>query len=145
MPSEDDKPLMTSLKETLAEVLPFMPQKIEVERTEEQQEAIDLRIATSKLMRSVELSLVSKTQVMVVTVNSDKPKLAATIANALSEEYIDNYLLAKLEMTSKATSFLTDSLEGLKQKLVFSEKKLAEFFEKNQVVNLDGVVGLAAD
>ena len=145
MPSEDDKPLMTSLKEALAEVLPFMPQKIEVERTEEQQEAIDLRIATSKLRRSVELSLVSKTQVMVVTVNSDKPKLAATIANALSEEYIDNYLLAKLEMTSKATSFLTDSLEGLKQKLVFSEKKLAEFFEKNQVVNLDGVVGLAAD
>lgn len=145
MPSEDDKPLMTSLKETLAEVLPFMPQKIEVERTEEQQEAIDLRIATSKLRRSVELSLVSKTQVMVVTVNSDKPKLAATIANALAEEYIDNYLLAKLEMTSKATSFLTDSLEGLKQKLVFSEKKLAEFFEKNQVVNLDGVVGLAAD
>ena len=62
-----------------------------MERTEEQQEAIDLRIATSKLRRSVELSLVSKTQVMVVTVNSDKPKLAATIANALAEEYIDNY------------------------------------------------------
>ncbi len=145
MPSDDDKSLSELLKEILADLLPFIPQKIQVERTQDEQEAVNLRIAINKLKRSVELSLVSKTQVMVVTVYSEKPKLAAAIANAIAEEYIDNYLLAKLEMTSKATSFLTDSLEGLKQKLVASEKQLAEFFEIHQVVNLDGVVGLAAD
>ena len=57
--------------------------------------------------------------------------------------FIENYLQAKLNMTAKATSFLT-SLEGLKQKLDVAERNLA-VYEENQVVNIDGVVGLAAE
>lgn len=145
MPDETDKDAITLLKEALKDALPFFPQAKEIERTEEEQEELAVRIATNKLMRSLDLSLVSKTQVMVVTVNSDIPKLSAIIANAVAEEYIDNYLLSKLEMTSKATEFLTESLDGLKRKLIISENRLADFFERNQVVNLHGVVGLAAD
>ncbi|NDV89948.1 polysaccharide biosynthesis tyrosine autokinase [Alteromonas sp. 345S023] len=145
MPDENDKDGITLLKEALKDALPFFPQEKEIERTEEEQEELDVRIATNKLMRSLNLSLISKTQVMVVTVNSDIPKLSAMIANAVADEYIDNYLLSKLEMTSKATEFLTESLDGLKRKLIISENRLADFFERNQVVNLHGVVGLAAD
>lgn len=145
MPSEDEKGLSEILKDLFREYLPFLPEKRQKQRTDEEQEAIDIRVATSKLMSSVNLSLISKTQVMKVTASSDIPYLSAQIANALAEEYIDNYLLAKVEMTSKATTFLTDSLDGLKKKLILSERRLSDFYEENQVVNLDGVVGLASD
>ena len=48
-------------------------------------------------------------------------------------------------MTAKATSFLTDSIDGLKTKLDVAERNLVRFYETNQVVNIDGVVGLASD
>lgn len=101
--------------------------------------------AVGKLMRSVEFALVTNTQVIDIYVTSESPKLAAEIANTIGEVYVESYLQAKVDMTSKATTFLTDSLQGLKDKLNRAEKNLADFYENNQVIDLDGVVGLARD
>jgi succinoglycan biosynthesis transport protein ExoP len=126
-------------------MLPFLPQEEVVERTEAQIIAAKKRSAVFRLMRAVEVTMVDNTQVMKISVTTESAPLSAEIADTIADVYIENYLQAKLDMTAKATSFLTESLEGLKDKLDIAEKNLSQFYERNQVVNIDGVVGLAAD
>ncbi len=141
MPEEDE----TSFVSDLAEMFPFLPQKEKVELTEEQKVAKLKRKATHLLMSATDVSLLKGTQLVRISVTTEKPSLSALIANTIAEVYIENYLQAKLDMTAKATSFLTDSIDGLKTKLDVAERNLVRFYETNQVVNIDGVVGLASD
>ena len=141
MPEENE----TSLVSDLAEMFPFLPQKEKVELTEEQKVVKLKRKATHLLMSATDVSLMKGTQLVRISVTTEKPNLSALIANTIAEVYIENYLQAKLDMTAKATSFLTDSIDGLKTKLDLAERNLVRFYETNQVVNIDGVVGLASD
>ena len=141
MPEENE----TSFVSDLAEMFPFLPQKEKVELTEEQKVAKLKRKATHLLMSATDVSLMKGTQLVRISVTTEKPSLSALIANTIAEVYIENYLQAKLDMTAKATSFLTDSIDGLKTKLDVAERNLVRFYETNQVVNIDGVVGLASD
>lgn len=141
MPEENE----TSFVSEIAEVFPFLPQTEKVELTEEQKVAKLKRKATQILMSATDVSLIKGTQLVRISVTTETPSLSALIANTIAEVYIENYLQAKLDMTAKATSFLTDSIDGLKTKLDVAERNLVRFYETNQVVNIDGVVGLASD
>ncbi len=141
MPEENDSSLLADV----TEIFPFLPQKEKVELTKEQQIAKQKRKATHLLMNATDISLVKGTQLVRISVTTEKPSLSALVANTIAEVYIENYLQAKLDMTAKATSFLTDSIDGLKTKLDVAERNLVRFYETNQVVNIDGVVGLASD
>ncbi|WP_371194957.1 GumC family protein [Glaciecola sp. SC05] len=132
-------------KELLKSSLPFLPQQIIQERTEEQ--LLDARkaFAVSLLMRSTVVTPLKNTQVVEVSIETPNAKLSADIANEMADVYIENYLVAKLEMTEKATKWLNESLQGLRTKLDEAEKRLSDFDEAEQLVNVDGVVGLASD
>lgn len=145
MPVVAGPSLLDKAKLEIKELLPFLPQEHPVVLTEEQIVEQKKRRAVSVLTKAVEITMVDNTQLMKISVTTESGRLSAEIANAITDVYINNYLEAKLEMTAKATSFLTDSLEGLKNKLNSAEHNLAEFFETNQVVNIDGVLGLASD
>lgn len=145
MPVEEGPGFIDNIKAQAAEVLPFLPQEEAVILTESELLAKKKRQAVSILMKSVTIKMVDNTQVMEISVTTPSSTLSATIANTIADVYIENYLQAKLDMTAKATSFLTESLEGLKEKLDIAERNLERFYEQNQVVNIDGVVGLAAE
>ena len=142
MPVDEGPSLFDELKARIVEALPFLPQEEPKDLTEEQILAAKKRKATSLLMSALTVEMVDNTQVMRITITTESPTLSAELANAVADVYIENYLQAKLDMTAKATSFLTDSLEGLKQKLTVAERNLAKFYEQNQVVNIDGVVSI---
>ena len=145
MPEDTGPSLVSQIKSYVKDMLPFLPQEEAVVRTPEQIIEGKKRKAVNVLTKAVEITMVDNTQLMKIAVTTESGRLSADIANTITDVYINNYLEAKLEMTAKATSFLTDSLEGLKSKLDTAEKNLAEFFEANQVVNIDGVLGLASD
>ena len=142
--SEPSNPFLKSLTSGAAELLPFLPQSEAKTLTEAETLALQKKRAVNKLIQSVSVAMVKNTQILKITVTTTKPSLSADIANAMADVFIESHLQAKLDMTEKATRFLTNSLDGLQQKLQQSEKTLSEFYEENQVVNLDGVVGLAA-
>jgi capsular exopolysaccharide synthesis family protein len=137
--------LVDNTKESIKSALPFLPQKPVVVPTEEQLIASRKGFAVSMLMQSVVINPLKNTQVVEVSVETPDARLSADIANEMADVYIENYLEAKLEMTQKATRWLNSSLEGLRTKLDDSEKRLADFDEAEQLVDVDGVVGLASD
>ena len=141
MPEETESSLLVSI----TEFFPFLPQKETLELTEVQRIEKLKRKATYLLTQATEIKSIQGTQLVEISVTTEEPSLSALIANTIAEVYIENYLQAKLDMTAKATSFLTDSIDGLKTKLDAAERNLVRFYETNQVVNIDGVVGLTSD
>lgn len=141
----DDDSLAHKLKNYIKSVLTFLPQNPEVELTQEQLEEQYKEKVILLFADNLTITPVPNTQVVKISYISESPKLSTKVANAVAEVYIDSYLEAKFEMTNKATTWLNDSLQGLRERLNASEKKLSDFFEREQVVNLDGVVGLASE
>ncbi|MDU0356010.1 polysaccharide biosynthesis tyrosine autokinase [Paraglaciecola aquimarina] len=134
-----------NLKEQLASILPFLPQKPPVVYTPERLQIIKQNYAVSQVMKSLKILPISNTQIVNISYEDEDPELAALIANTVGDVYIESYLQARFDMTEKATTWLNESLEGLRTKLTASEKLLSDFYESEQLVNIDGVVGLASE
>jgi len=95
----------------------------------------------SAFMKRVSVAPVRNTKLVKISYQSEDPDLAAKVANTMGEQYIESYLDAKMEMTTKASSFLTERLSELKVKLDESKDRLIEFKETNGLVDLDGGIG----
>eukprot|EP01093_Parvamoeba_rugata_P011732 TRINITY_DN326_c0_g1_i2.p1 TRINITY_DN326_c0_g1~~TRINITY_DN326_c0_g1_i2.p1 ORF type:complete len:747 (-),score=180.21 TRINITY_DN326_c0_g1_i2:3344-5584(-) len=132
-------------KALLRSVLSFLPQQDAVTYTEDELAAQFKNKVISLFSENLTVAPVVNTQVVRISYLSESAKLSALVANTVADVYIENYLEAKFDMTSKATTWLNDSLQGLRLRLEASEQKLADFYEREQLVDLDGVVGLASE
>ena len=83
------------------------------------------------------------TRLVYLHVNSTDRVLATQVSNTLAEMYIESGFEAKLEVTQKASAWLTGRLEGIKQKLEAAEAALQEFRDRENLVNVGGSRGLA--
>ena len=74
-------------------------------------------------------------QLIRVNFQSFDPNLAAKIANAVAETYIEADLESRFQMTQKASDWLSERLRGLRQKVDASEKALQQYREKERIVD----------
>jgi capsular exopolysaccharide synthesis family protein len=88
-------------------------------------------------MVSIQPSLTS--QMINITVLSSDREMAATIANAVAETYIDLDLEAKYKMTQKATSWMNSRLVELKDNLDKSEAALQSYREQHNIIETKGL------
>ena len=106
-------------------------------------DALRREIAVSRFTSRVSVLPLQDSQLVRVSVDAFEPSLAASMANALGDEYIENDLDARLRMTEKATSWLTERMQGLRQKVETSEEALQQFREQEKLVDAQGVQSLA--
>lgn len=93
---------------------------------------------------AVSISPVRKTQLVKVSVDSESAEMARVAANAMAQQFIESQLDAKVEVTQQAAGWLSDRLGGLKAKLEASERKLQQYREDNDLVDVEGVDTLVA-
>ncbi|TNC83654.1 MAG: hypothetical protein CSH37_13400 [Thalassolituus sp.] len=93
---------------------------------------------------AVSISPVRKTQLVKVSVESESAEMARVAANAMAQQFIESQLDAKIEVTQQAAGWLSDRLGGLKAKLEASERKLQQYREENDLVDVEGVDTLVA-
>lgn len=86
---------------------------------------------------------IRKTQLVRVSFESSDPKLAALIANTVSEVYIESQMRAKMGVTQEASNWLSSRLSKLRTRLDNSELKLQNFREDQKLVDIEGIAGLA--
>ncbi|WP_051202098.1 GumC family protein [Ferrimonas senticii] len=110
--------------------------------------AADLERRRVKLLyefsRRLVVSPVPNTQLVDIGFYAHSPQLAALVANTMGDVYIDNHLDAKLNVTRKASEWLSARLDELQQGLRLSEERLQRFKEDNQLLEIDGTVGLVS-
>ena len=127
---------------SLRSLLPFLAQDEPL--SEEDAASLKLQKVTESFIERLSISPVRNTQLVKITFESESPKLAAQVANTVADVYISSHLEAKLEMTQQATTWLNSRLDDLRVKLEASESKLQAFQEKEGLVDVEGVRGLAA-
>ncbi len=99
--------------------------------------------AVRKFQNSLVVTPIRGTQLVKVGFESTDPDLSAEVANELAKTYIESNLEARLEMTQQAATWLSGRIEGLKEKLEDSERRLQEYREQEDLVELEGVRTLA--
>lgn len=120
--------------------IPFLPQAKRKEPSEEQR----FQGIVGQFRSNLAIQPVRNTQLVYITFESIDPDLAAKVSNAIGESYIDSHLEARLELTQKASSWLTDRLSGMRTELEVGERNLREFQESENLVDVSGVQTLTA-
>lgn len=74
-----------------------------------------------------------------INVSSEEPRKAAVIANAIADSYFEEQVRAKYDATKIAASWLNSQIEGLKSRVVTSEKAVEDFRAANNLSVSQGV------
>lgn len=89
---------------------------------------------------SLTIEPIIKSQIVKISFDSTDKVLAAAVANAMVDAYIDNELDARSQMTQKANEWLMQRMDGLRKKLEESEQALQRFREQENIIDNRGVV-----
>lgn len=84
------------------------------------------------------------TRLIEISFDSENPKQAADVANAIVESYKDQYLQSHYTATAEASQWLTRQLSDLKGNVEESEKKLTDFEKQSGILSVGGGDGGSA-
>lgn len=94
----------------------------------------------SRFKARLSINPVRNTQLVKISFESQDAELAAKVANALGNAYIDSHMSAKMAMTNSAMSWLQERSESVSSDLQAAELELQAFRNREQIVDLeDGV------
>ncbi len=96
-------------------------------------------------MGNLTIQPLRNTQLVNINFESADPELAYLVPNALGNAYINSDLEARLELTRRASSWLTDRLAGMRDDLEASERALREYQERENLVDVKGVITITAN
>jgi capsular exopolysaccharide synthesis family protein len=134
-----EAPSRARLNLKLADWLPWLAQD-----EEPPTEAAVRKATVDAFMGRLGVEPVRNSQIIDVTFEANDPVLSAEVANTVANAYIEAGLEARLSMVQKATSWLTDRLDGLRTKVEESEKALQAYREQQGLVDMAGDSDLAS-
>jgi len=100
--------------------------------------------AVAMVQGSVEIAPVRNSQLVRIQFRHADPQFAATLANAHAQAYIEETLEGRVQMSQTASNWLNERTAGLREKLEQSERALQEFRDRERLIDVGGVDGLAA-
>ena len=83
----------------------------------------------------VNVQLVPRTRMLLVGFESSDPRLAAEVASALVNNYVDYNFREKYDATRQASGWMEQQLDELKAKVEKSQQALVGYERQNQIVN----------
>ncbi|MCV6627512.1 MAG: GumC family protein, partial [Cellvibrionaceae bacterium] len=92
----------------------------------------------------ISIAPVRKTQLAKVSFEANHPELAAEVANALGQAYIESGLEAKVEVTVQASSWLNDRMGNIKTELRQAERLLQEYKDREGLIGSEGGTDIAS-
>ncbi len=92
------------------------------------------------LLRNVAVQRVGRSYAMRIVFRSHDPELAAKIANAYAEAYINDQLIADFEATQKATDWMQTHIEDLRVNSQLASKRAEDFRAENGLTTTQGVL-----
>ncbi len=93
-------------------------------------------IVVDTLIENTSVRLVPSSRIIELEVRSPDPRLAARVANSLSENYIEDNLSRRFEVSRYARQFVADQVTQARQALEKSERILNEYARQANIVNV---------
>ncbi|HEX6740181.1 MAG TPA: polysaccharide biosynthesis tyrosine autokinase [Sphingomicrobium sp.] len=101
-------------------------------------------IATKIVNENTVVSPVRLSSIINVTYNSPNPQLAATIANAVAENFVQSNLMRRYEAAAYAREFLQNRLNHVRQRLEESERKAVQYAQQQGLIKVRSGTGEGA-
>ncbi|HEV2424140.1 MAG TPA: polysaccharide biosynthesis tyrosine autokinase [Terriglobia bacterium] len=92
------------------------------------------RNAVSYFMSSVDVNPIRRSNLVEIDFESTNPRTAATVANKLADDYIENNLQVKFDATTKASAWLDNKLRDLRAQVEAADDRLAAYARANGIV-----------
>ncbi|WP_158794570.1 polysaccharide biosynthesis tyrosine autokinase [Granulicella sp. L60] len=127
-------------------LLSHVPYKRTIDKKEIGRPLDQAPLTRQKLLKMFEASLkaepVEDSRLIQVTFRDRDPVVAASVANTLSEMFIEDYVQRRLQSSSQFSFWLNKELEGSKKRLQESEQALADFQRSSGLagINLGGTI-----
>ncbi|HSH41806.1 MAG TPA: polysaccharide biosynthesis tyrosine autokinase [Arenicellales bacterium] len=91
------------------------------------------------IRNGVSVSGSDQSQIAAIRFESPDPQLAAEVANAVVDAYIELGLEARLDRTQRTSAWLTERLEDLRRKVAESEDRLQAFQQREGLVDSESM------
>lgn len=138
----DPKALLRSVG--VAEFLPgLVPEEDPANSGPSEQQVFDL--VTQRVRDLIEPKVLGKSKLIGVAVEIPNPELAANIANAVVDSFIEMQLDANLDMSLATSNWMNSRLDELRTKLKTAEDTLQAYRESEGLVDVDGVATISAN
>lgn len=119
-------------------------QNEQLEDAENQTQEVTPKQLVYAFSRRLSIQPIARSQLVEVGFEAHDPKLAAAVANAVGEVYIEQDQDARVQMTLRASQTLVERLQKLREALESSEEELQAFREREELLDVAGVRTLAA-
>src|SRR5437667_8379800 len=97
------------------------------------------------LERSLRVRPIVDTRAMTITFTHTDPMIAANVANAISERFVQTNFDRKVEKFTSASEWLDRSTRELKAKIERSEQALADYTKNNNIYSIEGKATLITE
>ena len=89
-----------------------------------------------ELKKRLSVEIVGGTDVISIEYKDPDPIISSKVVNTLMDVYVEEHLRSNKSATASADSFITSTIPKIENKLQGLESRLQDFYEKNQVVDL---------
>ncbi len=103
-------------------------------------DSLDLRTRaqlTNALHRSLNVQLIPKTEILEIHFRSGDPKLAADVANAVANTYIEHNFQTKYQATLQTSEWLTKQLDDVRKNAEGAQEKVISYQKKMGLLGTD--------
>jgi len=90
-----------------------------------------------RFAKSLKVESVPNTRLIQVTFRNQDPVVAASVANTLSKNFIEDYLQRRAQSTTDVSFWIGKELDNLRKQVEDSEKALADYEHKTGLVGVD--------
>lgn len=94
------------------------------------------RVLTPVLLAGLDIEPILNSRLVYINFDSPDPALAAKIANTYARVFIESSQQRRLQASTFATSYLSERLEQLRDKVEDSEKNLVEYSSQQKIVSV---------
>lgn len=115
----------------------FWPSPVSPDKAWSEEEAREAVI--SAFLRRITIVPVRQTQLVKVSFDSADPELAARVANAIADSYIEADIEVRSRIRQQATDWLSGRLTDLKKNLESSERSLQQYREREGLLDTRGL------
>jgi succinoglycan biosynthesis transport protein ExoP len=142
-PEPDDGSFRFNIRQALASVINSVVQEIGPEREGLHQDEISdsLFPTLETYLTRLKIDPLKTSRLVNISFETYDPALAAKVANAHAEAYIEKYMSLRLSASKEATRWLQSQLEEAQQKVSESEDALQSFTEKENILTLPDLSG----
>ena len=136
--------VVTALRQVNGEIRDFLEARLSsgeiapLPPSEADEDAAAQLAAISRLRSNMAVGQVERSRVLQVSYTSVSPQLSARIANGIAEAYIDDQMEAKYAASTRATEWLRERSEQLRQQSIRLDNQVELFRQENGLIDAGG-------